>query len=311
MRYLVNYLNLIYPPISNQEADWLSKDEDVRRIVKSSNLYMIGQRKQVFFEDIEFHPILNGAISFNLRMGQLRSPKIYYSIYNELTHFNNESDEIQLELGPKLIRFTLNNEDNVISWFTPDIFLYLLSRNRIKVVIGEEFDFKRFSEFELHYVGISKEGDSFSRLFDQGHKGRLKILSNEYTKELEARLTDELFIFFFDIEHFNINIFNDFEQFETDFNYYSDKIKIISDAEKAFVKLLDTKYNQVKFNNYPKSSDGLYDDSLIRYGFSIQEDISFYTSSIQFNGSYNIFTLEPNADLIIVEGDEANLIKLT
>lgn len=311
MRYLTNYLNLVYPPISNQEADWLSKDKDVRRIVESSKLYMIGQRKQVFFEDIEFHPIINGMISFHLQMGDLKSPKIYYSIYNELTHFNNENDEIQLELGPKLIRFTLNNKDNVISWFTPDIFLYLLSRNRIKVGIHEKFDFREFTKFELHYVGISKQDDSFSRLFDQGHKGRLKILSNEYTKELEARLTDELFIFFFDVEHFNINIFNEYKDFEKDFNYYSDKIKVIADAEKAFVKLLDTKYNEVKFTNYPNSVDGLYNDNLTRYGFSIQEDITFYTDSIQFNGSTNIYSSGPNADFIMIEGDEANLIKMT
>jgi hypothetical protein len=311
MRYLSNYLKLVYPPISNQEADWLSKDEDVRNIVKSSKLYMIGQREQLFFDDIEFHPIINGLITFKLKMGDLISPRIYYSIYNELTHFNNEHDEILLEWGPKLIRFTLNVSENVINWFTPDIFLFLLSRKKIQVGIHEKFDFREFSKFELHYVGISKQEDSFSRLFDQGHKGRLKILSNEYTKEVPARLTDELFIFFFDIEHFNINIFNNNEEIEADLHYYSDKMKIITDAEKAFVKLLDTKYNEVKFINYPKSVDGLYSDNLQRYGYTLQEDVSFYTKSIIFNGSVDIFTMEPKSDFILVEGNEAEIIKLT
>lgn len=311
MRYLSNYLNLVYPPISNQEADWLSKDEDVRKIVKSSNLYMIGQREQVRFEEIEFNPILDGTITFRLKMGNLISPKIYYSIYSELAHFNNEGDEIELELGPKLIRFTLNDKNNVINWFTPDIFLYLFSRGEIKVRIFEHFDFREFSKFELHYVGISKQDDSFGRLFDQAHKGRLKILSNEYTKELEARLTDELLIFFFDVEHFNINVFHSPEDVEENLNYYSEKMKIIIDAEKAFVKLLNTKYNEIKFNNYPKSTDGLYGDNLTRYGFSIQEDLTLYTEAVQFNGSVKALSPEPTADLIIIEGDEVNLIKLT
>lgn len=311
MRYLANYLKLVYPPISNQEADWLSSDLEVREIVKSSKLYMIGQRKEIFFVDIEPHPFLQGCITFRLQLEDVISPKIYYSIFTERFNFDDDDDEIQIELSNKLFRFTLNNQDNIIRWFTPDVFLFLLSRKLIKVGIHQEFDFTQFSVFELHYVGISKKDDSFSRLFDQGHKGRLKILSNEYTKELTARLTDELFIFFFDIEQFNINIFNTAEELESDLHYTSEKNKIIADAEKAFVKLLDTKYNEVKFINYPKGVDGLYDDNLERYAYSINEDVSFYTGSIRFNGSIVVFSTEATADMILIEGEQAEILKLT
>lgn len=306
MKYLINNLELVYPPISNQEAEWLSKDKDVRKIVESSKLYMIGQREEIFFDEIEFHPILKGLISFRLKMGKLSSPKIFYSIYNKFSQFTNEDDEIQLEFGPKLIRATLNDSENVIQWFTPDIFLYLLSKNKIKVKIHGNFDFTQFSKYELHYVGISKQDDSFSRLFDQGHKGRLKILSNEYTKKLESRLTDELLIFFFNIEPININIIGQVEEVDEDFNYYSDKIKVISDAEKAFVKLLNTKYNEVKFIQYPISVDGLYNEGIRRYGFSILEDITFYTASVEFKGNKDF---SGKADLILVEGNDIELIK--
>ncbi|MGV6975506.1 hypothetical protein ACWA19_08500 [Bacillus toyonensis] len=306
MRYLSNFLKLVYPPVSNQEADWLSDNKDVRNIVTASKLYMIGQREQLCFDNLEFHPVLNGLISFNIKMGDLSSPTIRYSIYNELSEFNDEEDEILIELGEKLIRFTLNTPENVINWFTPDFFIYLLSRNQINVVIEEEFDFTQFSKFKLHYVGISKQGDSFSRLFDQAHHGRLKILTNEYTKDLNARLTDELCIFFFDIEHYNVNVFATEGDVETDLGYYSDKIKVICDAEKAFVKLLDTQYNRIKYTQYPKGNDGLYEDSLFRYGYSILEDLTFYTSTVQFSGSSDYYKA---SDVIIIEGEEAKIIK--
>lgn len=308
MRYLSNYLRLVFPPLSNQGADWLWKDKEVRELVKESKLYMIGHREEVTFENFNVHQSASRFISFQLKMGDIVSPTIYYNAYEELTQFASEDDEVILEMGPHLIRFTLNTADNVIQWFTPDKFLFLLSRKLIRVELESEFELRKFSTFELYYVGISKKGDSFSRLYDQGHKGRLKILTNENTKVPTARLTDELVIFLFDIESDNINIL-ELDDFEKDLNYRTDKVSIISDAEKAFVKLLDTKYNDVKYPSFPKSNDGLYEEGLTRYGYSIREDISFFTDSIQFNGNSNLFSRD--ADMIAVENDKVDIIKFT
>jgi hypothetical protein len=309
VRYLLNNLQLVYPPISNQEGDWLWGDEEVREMVKSSKLYMIGHREELFFEDATFMPMANGLIAFKLKMGETVSPIIYYSLQTELSQFRNDNDEISIEVGPKLIRITLNGTDNVIKWFTPDIFLYLLSRNKISsVTYDKSFDFSPFRKFELYYVGISKSGDSFSRLFKQAHHGRLKILSNANVKNFGSRLTDELVIFLFDIDRTNFNVLSTVEEIERDLNYHSDEIAVVADAEKAFIKLLKTEYNSVMYENFPKSDDGLYKENLIRYGYSIQEDFTFYTDTIEFNGASNMFVPK---DLIMIEGGEAKVIKLT
>lgn len=308
MRYLSNYLRLVFPPLSNQEADWLWEDKEVRELVKESKLYMIGHREQLVFEDLNVNPTASGFISFKLKMGDIVSPTIYYNAYEELTQFTSEDDEVSLEMGPQLVRFTLNTPDNVIQWFTPDKFLFLLSRELIRVELESEFELRQFSTFELYYVGISKKGDSFSRLYHQGHKKRLKILTNENTKVPTARLTDELVIFLFDIESENINVLEP-DDFKKDLNYRTDKVSIISDAEKAFVKLLDTKYNDVKYSSFPRSDDGLYEEGLTRYGYSILEDISFHTDSIQFNGNSNLFSR--GADMITVENDKVDIVKFT
>ncbi len=40
-------------------------------------------------------------------------------------------------------------------------------------------------------------------------------------------------------------------------NVEIDLIPIVADAEKAYVKILNSEYNTVKYNSYPKGSDGL------------------------------------------------------
>ena len=74
-------------------------------------------------------------------------------------------------------------------------------------------------------------------------------------------------ILMFNIRYFTINTIEDF-------NYYiNDDNLVIADAEKAFVKLMDTKYNEVKYEQYPFSKDGLYTTDLDRYVYSINEEI--------------------------------------
>ena len=50
MKSQINILQLVYPPISNQEAEWLKDDLEVQEALKNSNLYMICQRSEAFFE---------------------------------------------------------------------------------------------------------------------------------------------------------------------------------------------------------------------------------------------------------------------
>ncbi|MNW32992.1 hypothetical protein D3C74_99450 [compost metagenome] len=308
MRYLLNHLQLVYPPISNQEGDWLWQDEEVRETVKNSKIYMIGHRQELFFEAVNFVPADGGLLAFQLKMGEVVSPLITYNIRTELVHLLKDDDEIDLEIGPKLIRFTLNGSENVIKWFTPDLFLFLYWRKQVKVNVYGDFDLRQFTGFELYYVGISKKGDSFSRLFEQAHHGRLKILTNAQTKKYGSRLTDELTIFMFDIDKININIFNTEDDLKQDINYVTDAEAVIADAEKAFIKLLKTEYNEVTYQNFPQSTDGLFNEGLTRYGYSIQENITFYTDSIEFKGDFDLRAIN---DFILVEGNSAKVVKVS
>jgi len=310
-KLLLNELKLVYPPISNQEGVWLWEDSEVREYVKKSKLYMIGHRKELKFKEVCFFPEGFEVISFRLELGETVSPTIKLCIKDIMMNLTGDS-HIQCEFCDKLIK--IKDEHKILYWATPDSFLFQYSRNGAKAILESSFDLKVFSHFELYYVGISKENDSFSRLFKQAHKGRLNILSNETQKVKESRLTDELMIFMFDIDSININsviygdeILDD-EDFYNKFNYHTDDELIIADAEKAFVKLMNTKHNEVKYLSYPEGKDGLYGECLDRYSYSIDEDIIFSTDAIEFVGALGI---EKPKDIIIVDGDIAEIIKLT
>lgn len=49
MRYQLHQLEFVYPPASNQEAEWIKNDPEVFEEASKSNLYFIEQRQQTFF----------------------------------------------------------------------------------------------------------------------------------------------------------------------------------------------------------------------------------------------------------------------
>jgi hypothetical protein len=77
MNFQINILHLVYPPISNQEAEWIKSDPDVRTRLKQSNLYMIVQRTESRFEIdqelAESQFLKNLTFPFVFRAGELSS----------------------------------------------------------------------------------------------------------------------------------------------------------------------------------------------------------------------------------------------
>ena len=70
MSFLSCTLDLVYPPISNQEGEWFWKDEEVREYVKGSKLYMLVHREELKFQDIIFEELIKGVFRFKIKMGE-------------------------------------------------------------------------------------------------------------------------------------------------------------------------------------------------------------------------------------------------
>ncbi|MDQ8734249.1 hypothetical protein [Paenibacillus sp. LHD-38] len=306
MRLLLNTLKLVYHPITNQEGDWLWEDKEVKEYVKNSKLYMIGHREELKFKDAIFIHEDNGIIQFQLSTKSVQSSTIQISVDNCIPKLK-PGLPISIEIGEKLFRITESESNDVLLWLTPDKFLYHYWRSDIGIrVIEGEFNLREFTNFELYYVGISKQNDSFSRLFEKAHHGRLKILTNAFSKS-PARLSDELVIFLFEIDKMNINMFSTLKDINAFMSYQTeDDIAIVADAEKAFIKLLETQYNEVRYESYPRGTDGLFNEGLDRYGYVIGEDITFYTDTITFNGANDFAEA---SDMIFIEGEVAKVVK--
>jgi hypothetical protein len=317
MKAQLNALKLVFPPLSNQEAEWLKDDPDVQAILKSSNLYMIGQRREAKFvypdkaietlkKTFKFHfQYCSGNLTSNVTI-DIKEMLRYYEVDVKL-------DDILFESGDKYVRIwnletVTKTRNDLIYWTTTEKLLYDKSRD-LPFING--FDkFIQFTEYYLHYVGISKKTDSLRRLVIQPHDKRLRVLSNEDTKNYGSRLTDEIILFFFEIEPLLMTVIETEEEINEMVNGIQfDNIRIIADAEKALLHILEAKYNEVTFSDYPKGIDGLYNTGLKRYGYFIQEDISFITDTAKIRGKFESHTIPKVVDLIMIEGDEVQFIK--
>jgi hypothetical protein len=308
-------LKLVFTPFSNQEGEWFRDDNDVRVIARESNLYMIGQRQETLFENYCFDQD-SLCFKFDLRSGGMWIRGVSLPL-NQFPQPDNEH-YFYFELSPKFIRIShvsISGEPqtkSVVHWFTPNKLFYLYSRQEV-TAFGLE-DYRNFTLFYLYYVGISKKEDSFSRLFETAHANRSRILGNETQITPTARLTDELILFLFKVEDLLINMYGDEDFFNEDkpfkFEKTTAKEILASDAEKAFVKIMKSCYNTQQYASYPKSSDGLWGHGFTRYGFVIEEGLSFATEHEQIRGGliYNMPTPEL-ADMIMIEGESVTLFK--
>lgn len=310
----IHTLSLAFSPLSNQECEWLKDDSDVRALHNESKLYMIGQRQEVKYYNYIYNED-GRCITFDLICGSDTIKNVRLPMEQFIQRAS--TDSLLVEIGPKMIRIRKAEEGKnleeckVVHWLTPDRLFTYFSQSELEVEgLG---DYRKFTTINLHYVGLSRKNDSFSRLFKTAHENRSRILSNETQITPTARLTDELMIFMFNVEDLQIVLMGQEDLNMTDLDYEIHPLppaQLATDAEKAFIKILKSEYNLERYENYPKSSDGLFNSGFTRYGFVLNECYSFKTETTTIKGArYYDFNRADQPDLILVEGETVRLIK--
>lgn len=221
MSFLLCHLDLIYPPISNQEGDWFSKDEEVKEYLKKSKLYMLVKREELKFSDIEID-ICSGEFKLRIYASSFATPTLKINFNDILPALFEMGSPMRIEQSDKIIRIIKEDDNSLLYWATPDKMLFDFIKGSDFVKSDEEWDYTQFQSFELLYVGISKEKNSFTRLFQNAHHGRLNILSNEDTNIPTARITDELMILLFEVTWMNLNTANNLSEIDGLFTYTDD-----------------------------------------------------------------------------------------
>jgi hypothetical protein len=216
-----------------------------------------------------------------------------------------------VETGPKVVRMWDGPvgaaASNVLAWFTTEKLLYDKAHG-VPGISGLD-RCRDLATYDLLYVGIATKGDSFDRLMARGHKRRMDILANEPQRWPGARVTDEIFLFLFRVNSLLLQTFQPGHDFtESDFASQPDRKRIVADAEKAFVSMLQLQYNVVRFETYPQGRDGLFGSSLARYGYVIDETLVFNTTHGRIRGAHDLRGVISNdADFISIEGEKVSL----
>jgi hypothetical protein len=300
-------LDLVCPPIPNSAAAKLVGNDAAEAIIRQSDFYMIGGRPQASFSDI-YHDPDTGRLHFSLEVagGKKDSGSILLDYIPYPKEIPDDFD-IRVKFGDSLIAVYVVHEDGKeepIEAFTPDG--VLMRRGRKEYLIGGLDSYLDLATYDLLYVGIAKKGDTYDRLFDNGHQARMQILANEPQRFPGARVSDETYLFAFKVEPLLMKVFgpdSEIEDGDLDFNYESKRL--VADAEKAMVSLLKPEYNNALYPNYPKGKDGLYGTGLTAYSYAISEGMAFRTAYGTIKGGREPeLTLSNEADFIMVKGDD-------
>lgn len=297
-------LRLIAPAFSNHEIEQLKDNKEYINYFKRSNLYMIVQRKEIIFTDFRKGKE-DGCICFSM---SLKNSNTKTSGYINIDEFfeNRLKYPIEIAAGEKGITLTDVNGDTF--QILTEYIWYFKSRDK-KGIYGFD-NYLNFTKFNLHYIGISKSRNSFTRLVEEPHDKRLRILLKEEPYESSSKIKDELYLLFFEIRDMDFKIIENVEELKDldSIVKKTEDMKKIADAEKAFVNFLKCNYNEELYEKYPISVDGLYLENIDTYTYQIQEDITLISKSNSFVGRYGILNAN-YADFIGVRGKEVFVYK--
>jgi hypothetical protein len=304
-------LELVYPPISSQEAVWLEGETEVAELLKQSDFYMIGGREEAIFDD---YTPEGGTLWLQIHIGDHIHDRVQIVPWLLPTVQQADPDTIIFDLGPKIIQIWDRPKEQpgaeLLDWFTSE----KLIRDRSLKLPGVNGldDYREAATYDLLYVGIARVGDSYSRLIRRGHKTLARILANESQRYPSSRVTDEIYLFMFRLFPLFIQqLHPDGTMLDTAELMARPMTKrIVADAEKAFVSLLRPDYNVERFARYPRGVDGLYGVGIQRYGYQIRDNLTFRTPSGTFRGGRDEVTsmTTDDADAIFVEGEQVWLM---
>ena len=299
------YLEMVFPPISNREVAKIRANTAIRAHLQTSDFYIIAAKAHGQFVNLS---IDEDAIKFSIQINQSVSGSGEILLKNYLHKSNH------LKVNASKMAITIwatdenENEFHMLERYTPEGVVW--HRSRFDPNIAGLANYEDLSVYELLYVGIATKGDAWARVVSGDHHGRLKIVSSEPMRTAGAHISDEIFCFFFRLDSLYVAINPNFEDGTTEAALGVNPPKrVLADAEKAFIRLLNPFHNEEKYKNYPKGKNGLYGSGLNCYQYSILENLIFSTPSGRFRGGRSPAT-DPrtnSADFLMVDGDVVSI----
>ena len=324
---IINQIELAYSPLSNFEFSILKNDKAILSAIEKSNVYIIGQRPILSFENLrvdneiqvlyfEIHQKDNLSVLkcklpyFQEIIGASRDKDIGLGL-NRIDSLDEKSNQrIKIIHGFSLVEFPNNYVETkrFLIWFSPEKFLQNYWKELVQCEI--DGDIREFLKYKVHYVGKATEQHVFERL--TGHSSLQDILSQEYPFKFGDLPTHEISILFLKFRD-NLEILSwdensDPQEMAAVMNGEKrpNQKKISLDAEKALIKAMAPKYNDILFKNYPFSKDGLYDENYNKIVYTFMEPLTLKYEKGEIQGGLSFWGGD---SIIITENKEFILSK--
>lgn len=272
---LINEIELAHAPMSAYHFGLLIKDENFQNHLTDSHLYLIAQRKAIYFDNIYFSE--NQVLSFDIR--QEDNPEIIYCsvpIFQDAINpdrkkiielrIHNRKSTVENKVkfpfnGTQAFsvqeRDILTGETAIIFWFSPDKLFQKHWKNEINANFSGSYE--KMLEFKVHYVGKSTEQNICKRL--SSHSTFQEILTKEAPLKFGDIPSNEIMILLLRIRDNNTIVSwgdsatsEEMSDYITSYILPSDKT-ISLDAEKALIKHLQPQYNKILYNSFPGKND--------------------------------------------------------
>jgi hypothetical protein len=275
-----NFL-MSYPAISVYKFEYLKEEQDVLEYWRNSSIYLICQRPVLYFDDICLD---DGIITMKIKQKDNDNELIIELAIGEGHRYYRNQDTFILNIhfyqdekqteqpfknaaGIKLF----DEQNNFIVWLSPEKLLYEYIKNGLEInVMG---DINEFITYNVHYIGQAQNQNIWERL--TGHEKLSKVLTLEHPFIKGEFSPYELTLIFLKLDNVTeIGLVRTDEEFFESLNSdkeLSDKVDsifqpqtfddvrsfVINDFEAYLINLLEPKYNQILFKNYPSIKNGL------------------------------------------------------
>lgn len=322
---LFNQIRLAYAPLTSFEFAKLKKDADINEAIKLASLYLIAQRPVISFENFVFNTN-KLVISFEIHQKEnpvylkcelplfqenigLSKTDSYALAFNFFDEKNLRETTVINDVHSFSILKEIEGGDEFKVWFSPEKLLFDWLRRGINCMI--QGDYKAFLSYDVHYVGKATKQSILKRL--NGHPKLQDVLSLERPRTKGQYTANEVVILMFE---FKENLQHEIISEETPPDKVADIIlgknypsqeTIFLEAEKALIKAMQPKYNEVLFGIYPKSDDGLYSEKINNITFTFVDPLTLKYPEGSIMGGLSLW----GGDSIkISEGNKIELVKV-
>lgn len=287
---------LALSPTSVDDFSYLANDSLLPRLLNESSFYFLCKRPCLLFKQLEiedfnivgqiYQTVTEKIIDFKLPLfqeniipGDKRNIKLGFSHNKGFNSKKTSKESLILKDFDNIELITISEsevtENSFIKYITPDIILERKWNEMWTCELNGELNSQ--NTFDILYIGESVKQPIWKRL--NSHSKLQKILSRENPIYPGMKISSEIVILLFEIKSTDdVRMLSEMKKedvikYITQNDNPSQK-SIFYDVEKAFIKAFNPRYNIQKYDNYPKSTNGLYKEKYQTITYCIDDPIT-------------------------------------